>query len=323
MSTANPDALFSPMLAYSDTPDDLREYAKHLPLLGSYKLDGIRGVNLPSSALCDKRYIASRTLKPLPSKYAQGLALPEYSLYDGEFLIKPGPLGEGETVMGATFSAVMTHGCTTPLDWWLFDYTDIHSSCVHAPLPYTDRLMIVQDMLSDRPHPDIKVLEQRLLETPEQIAAMEKEALDLGYEGLIVRKPNGLYRRGRATWNQGWLMKVVRVLTSEAEVLGFEEMMHNDNIATIDARGYTVRQKLSVNMRASGMLGKFLCRDVKTGVEFKCGNGDGLTHQLREEIWRNQEKYLGRFFKYSHKPYGMKEKPRQPKWLGWRDPMDM
>lgn len=309
---------FSPLLAYSDTPDDLRAYEPHLPLLGSYKLDGIRGIN---KLVVDvpECYMASRTLKPLPSAYAQKLALPAYLLHDGEMLIKPGTvIHEGETIMGATYSAVMTRGCNVPLDWWLFDYADISPE-----LTYERRYDIIQNTVATNPHPDIKVLEQRFLRTIEDIAAMEKEALDLDYEGLVVRRPDGRYKYGRSTWPQGWLMKVVRVLKSEARIIGFVEMVHNDNEARIDPRGYTVRSKHQANMRPAGMLGKFLCTDVKTGVEFKCGNGDGLDHALREEIWRNQEKYLGRIFTYSYKPYGEKDKPRQPKWLGWRDPMDM
>lgn len=308
--------LTAPMLAFSETPDDLNAYKPHLPMYGSYKLDGIRGLDRDSTEF--GRYMASRSFKPLRSTYAQGLALPEYHLFDGELLIKPGPLPEGETIMGATFSAVMTHGCTTPLDWWLFDY-----AYPDNPLPYRARLDIIQNQLIKVPHVDIKVLEQRQLNTIDDIMIMEKEAIDAEYEGLVVRTMDGLYKCGRATFKQGWLMKVVRVLKSEARIDGFEEMMHNDNEATIDRRGYTVRSKHQANLRPAGMLGKFLCTDLKTGVHFRCGNGDGLTHALREEIWRNQEKYLGRIFTYSHKPYGTKELPRQPKWLGWRDPIDM
>lgn len=319
--TSATEKMFSPLLALSETMEDLNAYKVHLPLYGSFKLDGIRGLDLPRGA--KEQYMASRSLKPLPSKYAQDLALQEYVFFDGELLVKPSPLAEGETIMGATFSAVMTHDATTPLDWWIFDFADKHSDCTVKDLPYTERIQIVREMLYKRPHQDIKILEQRPLYTVEDIAAMEKEALDLEYEGLIVRRMDGLYKCGRSSFKQGWLMKIVRTFTSEAEVLDIEEMMHNDNEATKDARGYTVRSKHQANMRATGMLGAYICRDLKTNVVFRCGNGPGITHQFREEAFRLWPKDKGRIFKYSHKPYGTKELPRQPKWLVWRNLMDI
>lgn len=299
-----------PMLAFSETPDDLSRYSDHLPLLGSFKLDGIRAINL------DGRMV-SRSLKPIPSSYAQKLAMLEYQWFDGELLCKPKELASGQTIYHETFSAVMTDSCEEPLDWWVFDYA------AKLTDPYLDRLKELHEILKAHRHPDIKILEQRVLSTPEQIAAMEAEALEKGFEGLIVRKPEAPYHCNRSSWKQGYLMKVVRTLTSEAEVLDLYEMMQNDNEATIDARGFTVRSTHIANLRPKGMLGGFVSKDIHTGVEFKCGGGDGLDHATRTEIWNNPSSYKGRIFKYSYKPYGTKDKPRQPKWLGWRSPIDL
>jgi DNA ligase-1 len=307
------------MLAFSDTPKDLNEYAQHCPLLGSFKLDGIRGFGFGIPSL----YMASRSLKPLPSAYAQGLALPEYEGFDGELVIKPKELPEGETIYHATFSAVMTDDCQEPLDWWVFDYVPYR---VNDPLLYEERRQKLKAVLELKPHPDIKILEQRLLETPADIAAMEQEALDKGYEGLIVRKPNSIYHYNRSSWKQGYLMKVVRTLTSEAEILDITEMMHNDNEATIDARGFTVRSSHKANLRGSGMFGAFICRDIHGlwgGNPFKVGLGEGIDHKTREEIFRDWPKHKGWIFTYSYKPYGTKFLPRQPKWKVWRDVRDM
>lgn len=308
---------FRPMLAYTDTPDDLREYEPHLPLLGSYKLDGIRSLQL-------EMRMASRSLKPIPSAYAHTICHMGYEGFDGELLIKPRELPPGETIYHATFSAVMTHGCTEPLDWWIFDYADVYfATSLRGKMAYEERYHKLKAALDLRSHVDVKLLEQRLLRTPEEIGAMEKEALDLGYEGLIVRRPDAPYHCNRSSWKQGYLMKVVRVLSGEARVKGFYEMMHNDNEATIDARGYTVRSSHQANLRPAGMLGGFHCQDIKTGIEFKCGLGEGLDHATRKYIWEHQPEFLDRIFTYTHKPYGTKDKPRQPKWKGWRDPIDM
>lgn len=305
---------FRPMLALSETPADLNDYERHCPLYGSYKLDGIRALGYSGT-------MVSRSLKPTPSKYAQEIAKVTGHLYDGELVIKPKPLPEGETIYHATFSAVMTDDCMEPLDWWLFDY-----AYAEQHMPYSERRDILIQSVGAYPHPDIKILEQRLLQTPAEIAAMEQESLDLGYEGLIVRRPDAPYHCNRSSWNQGYLMKVVRVLTSEAEITGFTEMMHNDNEAKLDARGYTKRSQHQENKRGAGMLGAFYCKDIHglwDGAEFKCGIGEGMDHAFREEVFKNQDRYMKRIFTYSYKLYGSKNLPRQPKWKVWRDPRDM
>jgi DNA ligase-1 len=76
-------------------------------------------------------------------------------------------------------------------------------------------------------------------------------------------------------------------------------------------------------MVKTGLLGKFLSKDFKTGVEFKCGSGQGMTRKLRKEIWDNQNDYIGRILKYKYQPHGVKDSPRITIWLGFRDPIDM
>jgi DNA ligase-1 len=152
---------------------------------------------------------------------------------------------------------------------------------------------------------------------------MEQEALDLGHEGLIVRRPDGRYKQNRSTLKEGLLIKVARRLTSEAEVIGFKEMMHNNNEAFLNEVGYTKRSKHQENLVGTGMLGAFVVRDLKTGVEFDLGNGEGLDHAARKAFWSRRLFMLGSLVKYSYKPYGTKNKPRQPLWLGPRSPDDM
>lgn len=309
-----PDKPFRPMLAFPDTPEDLRAYEVHLPLLGSYKLDGIRAVKKGGR-------LVSRTLKPSPSAYAQTLALEPYEHFDGELLIKPRELLEGQTVYSETYSAVMTHSCQEPLDWWIFDY-----SAVELNLPYLLRMPHYQSILERHPHPDIKILEQRWLNTIEEIAAMEKEALDNAYEGLIVRRPDAPYHCNRSSWKQGYLMKIVRTLSSEAEVVGITEMMHNENEAVIDARGFTKRSTHKANKTGSGMMGALLSHDIHGLFGdniWKCGIGEGVDHAFREDVMRNWPRDKGKIFTYTFKPYGTKDAPRQPKFKWWRDPSDI
>ena len=57
------------------------------------------------------------------------------------------------------------------------------------------------------------------------------------------------------------------------------------------------------------------------GLEFSCGSG--LNDALRDEIWKNQSKYLGKLVKYKYMSKGIKELPRHPVFIGFRDETDL
>ena len=58
-------------------------------------------------------------------------------------------------------------------------------------------------------------------------------------------------------------------------------------------------------------------------LEFRVGTGKGLTNVLRQEIWDNQSKWLGKVIKYKHQAIGSKDAPRIAIYLGMRDERDM
>jgi DNA ligase-1 len=291
-----------------------RVYESHLPLFGSLKKDGIRGTQRDG-------VIVSRSGKKIPSAFAQSLCRPEFEGLDGELLAATIP--PGETVYHASFSAVMTHGATTPLVWHVFDKVTDPNEDYQSRLDSLYRIFI-DGHIGDLP---IVRLEQRLLVTVAEIQAMEREALDGGDEGLIVRRADAPYKFGRSTELQGYLLKLARTQTSEAVIVGFEERMHNENEAFKNEVGYQKRSSDKAGLRPAGMLGAFICRDDRFTDQFKIGIGDGWDHAFLTEVWRNQEKYLtknsGNLLKYTYKHYGTKDKPRQPKGIGWRNKDDL
>jgi len=99
--------------------------------------------------------------------------------------------------------------------------------------------------------------------------------------------------------------------------------MHNKNEKKTNELGLSKRSSSKENKVPAGTLGKFLVKDITTGVEFKVGTGDGLTLELRQEVWDNQEKYMGELIKYKFQKHGTKDKPRSPVWLGFRPTEDM
>src|SRR5437899_138139 len=76
-----------------------------------------------------------------------------------------------------------------------------------------------------------------------------------GFEGVMLRKPDGPYKFGRSTVREGYLMKVKRFTQEEAVVVGYEEQETNLNEATKDALGHTKRSSHKAGKRPAGVLG--------------------------------------------------------------------
>ena len=85
----------------------------------------------------------------------------------------------------------------------------------------------------------------------------------------------------------------------------------------------TKRSSKKADKQKADTLGEFFVKDVKTGLEFYIGTGQGLTKALRKEIWNNKDSYVGKLIKYKYQPSGQKDLPRFPSWLGFRDERDM
>lgn len=306
--------VFSAMLAHhlDESMDELRN-SRHYPMYSSFKLDGIRGINRGKSP----GWIVSRSDKPLPSAFVQReFAGSELFAIDGEMVvrnIRPG------MVYKDTFSAVMTHGCMTPVDWYVFDW------CGVPEISYARRLEELHRRINFYGQPSIKLLEQRVVTSWEHLLEHEKEAIDLGFEGLVVRRMDAPYKFGRSTGPQQWMMAMVRIAKSEFVITGCYEALENSNEAIIDSRGYTTRSKHMEQMTGKGMLGGFYGYDYHSKVEFKIGVIDGIDHATRQYVWEHPLEYVGKISKYKYKPYGVDVAPRQPVmlWGEWRDPMDM
>ncbi|KAJ3371287.1 hypothetical protein GGF31_003466 [Allomyces arbusculus] len=134
------------------------------------------------------------------------------------------------------------------------------------------------------------------IESPEELGLFEQRAIDDGFEGIIVRSPNSPYKCGRSTIKQAWMLKVKQFVDDEAEIIGFDELMHNENKAFADERG-------------------------KNGIEFNIGTG--FSADERKRLWDTRNHHIGKLVKYKYFPIGVKDAPRHPVFLGFRDKDDM
>jgi DNA ligase-1 len=303
------DKPFRPMLAFDA---DINYYNCHLDIPGlaywvSPKLDGIRAIVRDGKLL-------SRTMKPIRNSYTQQLfGNTDLEGLDGELVVGE-PYGEG--VFARTTSGVMSADGEPDVRYYVFDDITAEGRFVerHRTLATRHRDLT--------PGSRIELLQQTIVVGPSELVRAEDAYVSWGYEGVIVRDPHAPYKQGRSTPKEGYMGKLKRFKDSEAVITGFEEMMHNDNPATTDARGFTVRSSHLAGQRPSGMLGALRVQDA-TNEAWVFGIGSGLDHELRKKIWTNREAYTGKIVRYKYIPVGTLEAPRHPIFTGFRDPEDI
>lgn len=295
--------------ALPDDVSDLRALNIKFPVLVSPKLDGIR-------ASIQGGRVISRSQKELPNLYVQKLyGSRVLEGLDGELIVGD-PVAED--VFNTTQSAVMREEGSPYIAYYVFDQYNSDG--------FVDRLCDAKNRIHQQgytPSNHITLVEHEFAKNVDDLLAIEKKYLDAGYEGLMLRAVHGRYKEGRSTLKEGILLKLKRFVDAEAEVIGFEEQMENTNEKTLEARGKAKRSSHKAGKVPKNTLGKFLVRDLKTGIEFAVGTGEGLTNELRQTIWNNRAAYLGQIIVYKYQPKGIKTKPRIPIWKGFRSALDM
>jgi len=287
--------MFKPMLAGKITDPNELTY----PLLASPKLDGIR-------CLIINGVPVSRNMKPIPNWMVQDI-LKKLPPMDGELIVGP---PSGQDVFQRTSSGVMSRDGEPQFTFWVFDVM------VNSPMPFNQRYEMMKSWASSAGK-NVKPVIHKLIKTPEALADYEAQMLLAGYEGVMTRHLDGMYKNGRSTEREQWLLKLKRFEDSEAEVLGYEEKQHNENTLQEDELGRAKRSSHKAGKRAAGVLGALSVRDVHTGVEFSVGAG--FSDEQRASVWAGRsENLIGRTIKYRYQPTGVKDKPRFPVFLGFR-----
>jgi DNA ligase-1 len=291
-----------PMLAAKiDDPD----YQIKFPVLASPKLDGIRCLVL------DGGRVVSRRLKPIPNKSIRSY-LAKYCPpgLDGELML-PEMSGNFQQVT----SIVMSRDGGDEWEYCVFD----NLAKIHSKKPEFEYRITSLDKLNI---PKVRVVPHLMLHDDTELSAYEKVCLRQGYEGVMLRDPDGPYKQGRSTLREGYLIKLKRFTDSEAIVIGYEERCRNENEAKVNELGYSKRSSHKANKVPAGTLGSLVCRDIKSDVEFNVGTG--FDDALRAKLWAQRKRELkGKVIKYRYQAHGVKDKPRMPVFLGFRDPIDM
>lgn len=292
--------MIKPMLAVSAPSFDQIKY----PVLATPKLDGFR-------CLVVDRKAVTRSLKPFPNLFIRqrveelvsNLAMPNL---DGEIILP-----------GKSFRDVSSEcrraGGTPDFHYMVFD--------VRSERPYNDR--VLEDLYNMWLPLWCEKLIPRIIWTPEELKMYEESQLRLGFEGVIVRSPNGPYKHGRSTLKEGYMLKIKRFTDSEGFIIGYTQMFKNLNAPFIGELGQTKRTSHQENKVPLPMMGALLIKDINTGME--CELGTGFTEDERAYLWRVRDELVRakELVKYKFQEYGTVERQRSGVYLGLRAKEDL
>lgn len=291
-----------PMLAAATAATSLLRF----PVMVSPKLDGVRCLIINGKAM-------SRSLKPIPNEYVQALLSDKrFNGLDGELVVGP---AHAKDVYRRTTSGVMSVEGRPDFSFLVFDNYLV-------PGGYDERHANIHSHMAAR-QPWCAPIQHHWVNDEKQLLKLEHEFLAEGFEGVMIRDPGGPYKYGRSTEKEGWLLKLKRFKDGEALILGMTALMHNQNEAKRNALGHLERSSHKANKVADRKrMGTMGVQDLRTGVTFDIGTG--FTDAEREQFWRDRAKLMNKaVVKYKYQPTGVKDKPRFPVFLGFRDRRDM
>ncbi len=292
---------FKPMLA--SQIDDLSSVK--YPVYASYKLDGIRAIIYQGVAY-------SRSLKPIPNKSIQEWAMQNKESLeglDGEFIV-----GEPNTeeVFRDTTSFVMSHDKVGDFSFYVFDILP-----AYPEQPYNARKGALDGLSLPG---NTKVLQQTLIASKDDLEAFRSNAVEQGYEGAMIKAPEGKYKFGRSSVKEGLLLKLKLFVDTELVCVGYEPLYKNINESVTNELGRSSRSTSKDGLVQQELIGALIL-DQGNGTLVNCGSG--FTAVERKYWWEHREELIGKMVTVKYFDVGVKDALRFPTFKGIRDVVDL
>lgn len=286
---------------------------QQFPALCSMKLDGFRCIASNGLPLTRKLLVhQNKHVQNLFKAHANELEGMDGELIVGsphnvsyEVEVDGHKVTETDDVFDRTSGPIRRFDGNPDFSFYVFDLVD-------KTLPFHERYAILEERVKKCPE-WVKIVKQTVIHSKEEVESAYQAAIDEGYEGLMLRSKDGLYKFGRATTREGYLSKVKKRVENEARIIGFVEEKKNNNKAVKDATGHTKRSSHSANKTGKGTLGAFVAEVVngpQKGIVFTCGSG--LTAAQRKKFWEERDSMMGEYFTFEHLEVGAKVAPRHP-----------
>jgi DNA ligase-1 len=293
----------------------LDEVIKHLPkpLLGSIKYDGIR-------CTVQNGKLYSRTLKLIPNlELQEKWGFPEFNGLDCEIVVGgPG----APDAFNRTTSVVMSRDAdAAQAVLYVID------KVCHGDHTFDKRHHCASKVVQSYHNLDVQLIQQKWLQTIDEVAAFEKLIVEQGHEGVMLRDPYAKYKHGRSTVKEGGLIAIKRFVDAEATIVSVFQMMENTNEKQTNELGRSKRSHAQEGMVGKNTLGGFTVdllgpRGGKLG-RFNIGTGIGLTAEYRRFLWARRKSLKGKIIKLRYQAVGSMDAPRLPIFTSFRDRRDM
>lgn len=281
-----------PMLACSKPVVDLSTL-RRFPYFVQPKLDGVRAISTDEG-------LFSRTGKRIPNKALQTRhkvwreQVADYT-YDGELCMDKATniqSHEYNDTQAVVMSAEDFAGCD--LYYNVFDIVHSHLDCDNR-----------QTAVSYLPPGSTfaEVVPTYLVRTLDELQNTVDAIVSTGFEGAIIRRVNGKYKiGGRSTLREELLLKVVEYVRTEATIVGATPLVRESGLT-------------------EDLLGAFIVTAPGFDGEFSVGSG--FTIAQRKTYWDMIKYFNKRKIVIKYKPFGTKDAPRQPIFVGWRNEIDL
>lgn len=298
-----------PMLAETWDPKKLK-----FPVMAMPKIDGVRGLNLFGN-------LTGRSLKPFKNEYVTWTFSKKILLgLDGEFAAEKATHPD---LCRITTSALGTIEGNPYVLWHLFDYVTAET----ATLPYWRRLQMLKakvnelHIIASNLAQHLRIVHYEEFGNLDGLMNFHDLNMSAGYEGTILRNPNGVYKNGRSTVNEGGYLRIKDFEDAEGVVIAVHEGENNNNEAQTNELGKTFRTSHQENKSASGLIGtlsvKLISRITAGNKTFEAGeiiliSAGKMTSEERAFYLLRPSEIVGKVAKFQYFPHGVKDKLRFP-----------
>jgi len=309
--------VFRPMLAPNTEIEGktVEDKAKNLPLplLASYKIDGIRCIFKDGN-------MYSRSLKDIPNEklHERFALLKQYSkdndvILDGELYAPSIPFNKLSGICRRLSSEL-----PEDLSFYCFDIITDRGYGPNWAEKFKFRQKKLLNLWNKISSEYFKAVDQVLMGSPGAVVEYFHKAVDWGCDGLILRHPEGKYKYGRGTLKEGLIYKLKPYITFDAKIIEVIQATKVDPNAEkkINELGYSETSKKKGDRILIDKACDFV---VMHEGQKKLKVMIAMTDKEKTEVWKNRETYIGRWIEYKGLVVGSKDLPRHPVFLRFRD----
>jgi DNA ligase-1 len=293
--------------------EDFVESELKFPYLASTKLDGYR-------AFVEGGVLRTSSGAPVTNHFTQSLfGQPEYEGLDGELIV--GAWNDPNAYKN-TSGPVRKASGEPNVRWYVFDDRTSPGHHFEARIA-TATSRVIQAHMRRGPSSRIDAIPHTMVRDRKALEVFEKYAIEAGFEGVMLRDPQGRYKFGRATLKENLLLKVKRFVNEEATIIGKTEQMRNVSESVENDVGAKIKSESKENLEPTGMIGSLIVRSAKWGCDFELQTSS-MTHAERKEAFEQFDTlYKGQIARFRYFPHGVVDRPRHAMFEAIRGKEDM